>query len=47
MADPLIECAKERQSVIRFLWSESVKTGDIYGTVMVQYADNCVGQREV
>jgi hypothetical protein len=44
----MVECAKEQhQYVIRFLWSEGVKTGEIYGRMSVQYGDNCMRRREV
>jgi len=48
MAAQLLQRTKEQQrSVIRFLWSEGVKTGEIYGRMTVQYGDNCRGQSKV
>jgi hypothetical protein len=45
MSAPLIECTREQRPVIRLLWSEGVKTGEIYGRTAVQYGDNCMSQR--
>jgi hypothetical protein len=48
MADPLIERTKQQQrSEIRFLWSDEVKTVEMYGTMTVQYGENCMNQRKV
>jgi len=48
MAATMIESTKEEQrSVIRFLWSGGVKTGEIYGKMKVQYGDSCISQRKV
>jgi hypothetical protein len=49
IATPLTVRTKElqQQSLIRFLWSESVKTGEIYWIMTIQYGDNCVSQGKV
>jgi hypothetical protein len=49
MAAPLTECTKEKQQrfVIRFLWSEGVKTGEVYGRTAVQYGGNYMSQSKV
>jgi len=47
VAANLTECTKEEQmSLIRFLWSEDVKTGAVYGRIAVQYGD-CMSQKKV
>jgi hypothetical protein len=45
MADKLIDCTKEQQRpVIRYLWPEGVKSGEVYVRMTVQYGDNCKNQ---
>jgi hypothetical protein len=47
MAAPFTERTKEQQSVIRFLWSESVKAGEIYEGLVDQHGGNRMSQREI
>jgi hypothetical protein len=48
MAAPMTECMKyELRSVIWFLYSECVKTREIYRRMTVECDDNCKGQRKV
>jgi hypothetical protein len=47
MAVPLTECTKEERRFVIVLWSESMKTDEIYGRMTVQYGDNCMNQRQV
>ena len=48
MAAPLSTCTlEEQQSIIRFLWSESVKSSEIYRRMKVQYGDSCLSQERV
>ena len=48
MAAPLSTCTVEEQrSVICFLWSEGVKTSEIYRRMEVQYGDSCLSQERV
>jgi hypothetical protein len=46
MAAALTECIQEQRSVIRFLWSEAVETGDVYERMTFQYGGNCMNQKE-
>jgi hypothetical protein len=44
----LVLSTKEEQcAVIRFLWSEGVKTAKIYCRLLLQYEDSCIAQRKV
>ena len=48
MAAPLSTCTVEEQrSVIRFVWSEVVKSSEIYRRMKVQYGDSCLSQGRV
>jgi hypothetical protein len=48
MATPLsTRTMEEQQSVIRFLWSESVKPSEMYRRIKVQYKDRCLSQGRV
>ena len=48
MAAALSTCTVEEQrSVICFLWSEGVKTSDIYRRMEVQYVDSCLSQERL
>jgi len=48
MVAPLSTCTVEEQrSVIRFLWSESVKPSEIYRRMKGQYGDSCLSQGRV
>jgi len=48
MADELTEYTTKRQrTVIRFFWSEGVKSGEIYGRMTVRCCDTCMSQRSV
>jgi len=48
MAAPLSTCTVEEQrSIIRLLWSESVKPSEIYRRMKVQYGDSCLSQVKV
>jgi len=38
---------EEQRSVIRFLWSEGVKTSEIYRGMKVQCGDSCLSQGRV
>jgi len=48
MAAPLRSCTKQEQrGVIRFLWSEGVKSVDIHRRMQTKYGDACLSQRQV
>lgn len=48
MAAPQVECTKEQhRPVILFLWSQAVKTGEVYGIMRVHCGDNCMRHRNV
>jgi hypothetical protein len=48
MAALLQDFSKEEQwPVICILWSDVVKTGEIYRRMIVCYVDNCMSQRKV
>jgi len=48
MATPLMESSKEQQqSVIQCLWSDGVKTSEIYRRMTVQHDGNCMNLRKV
>jgi len=48
MAAPLLQFTKGQQrSVIRLLWSEGVKTGEIYRMTTIQCGNNCMNQRKI
>jgi hypothetical protein len=48
MEAPLSECTiSEKRAVIRFLWAEGIKPSEIHRRMLVQYGDNCIGQRKV
>jgi hypothetical protein len=38
---------EQQRSVIRFVWSEGVKTGEMYGRLTAQHGYTCMRQREV
>jgi hypothetical protein len=38
---------EEKRSVIRHLWSDGVKTTEIYGRMAFPYNDNCMSQWKV
>jgi len=48
MATPLSTCTVEEQrSIIRFLWSKSVKPSEIYRRMKIQYGDSYLSQGRV
>jgi hypothetical protein len=48
MAALLLNCtAVEQRAVIRFLWSEGIKTSEIYRRMLAQYGEHCMAQKNV
>lgn len=47
MAAPLLQCTKEQHAVVRFLWSEGVKTAEIHRRLLLQHGNSCLAQRKV
>jgi hypothetical protein len=48
MEAPLSECTiSEQHAVIRFLWAEGIKPSEIHRRMLVQYGDECIGQKTV
>ena len=48
MAALLLNCtAVEQRAVIRFLWSEGIKTSEIYRRMLAQYGDHGMAQKNV
>jgi len=48
MVAPLFQCTKEEpRAVIRFMWSERVKTVEIHRRMLFQYVNSCLAQRKV
>jgi hypothetical protein len=48
MGASLTECSnEEQQSVVQFLWSETVKSSDMCGRVRVWNVDYCMSHTEV
>ena len=48
MAVPLQQCTKQEQrSVVRFLFSESVKPIEIHRRMSIQYGDRCMSRTKV
>jgi len=38
---------EEQRAVIRFLWTEVVKSPEVHRRMLLQYGDNCLAQRRV
>jgi hypothetical protein len=45
MAAPLSSCCVEQQYVIHVLWSEGLKTSEIYRGILAQYGEHCIAQK--
>lgn len=48
MVAPLSNCTiVERQGVIHVLWSEDIKTSEVYRRMLVQYGEHHIAQKNV